>query len=67
MMTLFDIKDPVLFYWTTAGNHNVSLVGDPRRAKYGERNTVVLDPYAIFPMPHTLAEAAYEVRVPEWC
>jgi hypothetical protein len=64
MITLFDIKDPVLFYWTTAGNHNVSLVGDPRMAKYGERNTVVLDPYVIFPMPHTLVEASYELNVP---
>jgi hypothetical protein len=65
MITLFDIKDPVLFYWTTAGNHNVSLVGDPRMAKYGERNTVVLDPHAVFPMPHTLAEASYEMHVPQ--
>ncbi len=64
MITLFDIKDPVLFHWTTAGNHNVSLVGDPRMAKYGERNTVVLDSHVIFPMPHTLAEAAYELNVP---
>ncbi|TPG86731.1 hypothetical protein EAH72_34465 [Pseudomonas caspiana] len=65
MITLFDIKDPVLFHWTTAGNHNVNLVGDPRMAKYGERNTVVLDPYAVFPMPHTLAEASYEMHVPQ--
>ncbi|HVK93608.1 MAG TPA: hypothetical protein VM571_02660, partial [Noviherbaspirillum sp.] len=64
MMSLFDIKDPVLYYWTTEDDHNTCLVGDPRMPKYGEKNTVVVDSYPVFPMPHTLAEASFQVRIP---
>jgi hypothetical protein len=63
-ITLFDIKAPVILHWTEAGNHNVTLVGDPRIEEYGQHNTLVLDAYVVFPMPHTLDEAAYSVRVP---
>lgn len=64
LLTLTDIKDPVLYYWTAEGNHNTCLIGDPRMAKYGEDNTVVLDAYPVFPMPHTLAEAAWHMQIP---
>lgn len=64
MTSQFDIKDPVLFYWTTENNHNAALIGDPRMAKYGDENTVVLDAHAIFPMAHTLAEAAFQIIPP---
>jgi hypothetical protein len=64
LQPVFGRRHPVLYHWTVANNHNTVLVGDPRMRKYGERNTVVADGHTVFPMPHTLDQAAYRVQIP---
>jgi hypothetical protein len=53
------IDAPVVRIWEgrNALNTTYAMIGDPRAPEWGERNTVVVDPWPVVPAATTLAEA----------
>ncbi|MFC3394771.1 type III effector [Brenneria rubrifaciens] len=51
------INAPVLLVRDNDWDHRYVLIGDPRDQTWGERNTVVVDPWVSYPSAVTLAQA----------
>ncbi|RFP13211.1 hypothetical protein D0T25_24350 [Duganella sp. BJB488] len=57
MLAQHALKAPVVQIWENEMDHVYALIGDPRDPVYGEKNTVVVDPWVGAPSACTLAEA----------
>jgi hypothetical protein len=57
MLAQHDLNAPVVQIWEKEMDHVYALIGDPRDRRYGEKNTVLVDPWVSAPSACTLAEA----------